>query len=151
MKTLFLLNGIVVGHAIPFDQSTGVSCSIAGSVPHSVDDSSPISDGWTYTEQDGQFEFTEPVVVTQSIKVSPVEFKLLFSAQERVAIKQSNDPLVQDFFELVENQRIVNAADAGRGLIDLGLQSTQVALGYLEGVKLIGEGRATQILTGIAK
>lgn len=83
------------------------------------------------------------------IKVSPVEFKLLFSAEERVAIKLSDDPLVQDFFELVENQRIVNAADASRGLIDLSLQSTKEALAYLEMRTLIKVGRAATILNGL--
>lgn len=115
-------------------------------VPDYVKNGATYSDGkWTnaiVTEVplDGQ-----PIATK---KVTPVEFKLLFTGTERVAIKKSTDPLVQDFFELVENQRIVNAADANRGTIDLGLQSTQEALGYLELKGLIGAGRAVQIMMG---
>lgn len=74
-------------------------------------------------------------------KVSPVEFKLLFTAPERVAIKASTDPIVQDFFSIVEDPRLT--------VVDLGLQSTQDALSYLEALSLIAEGRKDEILTGV--
>lgn len=149
MKKLFLLNGMVVGHATSFDGDANVSCAVSEAFPHVVADDSPVSDGWTYTEVDGVFEFFAPIVITkENTKVTPVEFKLLFTGPERVAIKKSADPLVQDFFELVENQRIVNAADANRGTIDLGLKSTIGALTYLETINLIDAGRAAQILSG---
>jgi hypothetical protein len=80
-----------------------------------------------------------------------VEFKLLFTSPERIAIKTSSDAIVQDFFELVENQRIVNASDANRGLIDFGLQSTRDALGYMQGLGLLTEERVAEILTGVVK
>lgn len=73
-------------------------------------------------------------------KVSPVEFKLLFTAVERVAIKASTDPIVQDFFSIVEDPRLMH--------VDLGLQSTQDALAYLETLELIAAGRKAEILTG---
>ena len=73
-------------------------------------------------------------------KVSPVEFKLLFTAVERVAIKASTDPIVQDFFSIVEDTRLTH--------VDLGLQSTQDALAYLETLELIAAGRKAEILTG---
>ena len=73
-------------------------------------------------------------------KVSPVEFKLLFTAPERVAIKASTDPIVQDFFSIVEDTRLTH--------VDLGLQSTQDALAYLETLELIAAGRKAEILTG---
>ena len=73
-------------------------------------------------------------------KVSPIEFKLLFTAVERVAIKASTDPIVQDFFSIVEDPRLT--------VVDLGLQSTQDALAYLEMLELIAAGRKAEILTG---
>ena len=75
-------------------------------------------------------------------KVSPIEFKLLFTAVERVAIKASTDPIVQDFFSIVEDPRLT--------VVDLGLQSTQDALAYLEMLELIAAGRKAEILTGNA-
>jgi len=76
-------------------------------------------------------------------KVSPVEFKLLFTAPERVAIKASTDPIVQDFFSIVEDTRLTH--------VDLGLQSTQDALSYLEAQGLIAAGRKDEILTGVVQ
>lgn len=76
-------------------------------------------------------------------KVSPVEFKLLFTVLERVAIKASTDPIVQDFFSIVEDTRLTH--------VDLGLQSTQDALSYLEAQGLIAAGRKDEILTGVVQ
>ncbi len=76
-------------------------------------------------------------------KVSPVEFKLLFTAQERVAIKASTDPIVQDFFSIVEDPRLT--------VVDLALRSTQDALAYLEMLELIAAGRKAEILTGVVQ
>lgn len=80
-----------------------------------------------------------PVVVPP--KVSPVEFKLLFTAPERVAIKASTDPVVQDFFEIVNDPRLT--------YVDLGLQSTKDAIGYLQSKGLLTAERAAVILTGV--
>lgn len=91
-----------------------------------VDEQHGWGDGKTiYADTERQF-----TVVADTQKVSPVEFKLLFTPQERVAIKNSEDEMVKDFFDLVENQRLVNAADPTRGLIDFGLQSTRDAVAY---------------------
>jgi len=76
-------------------------------------------------------------------KVSPVEFKLLFTAQERVAIKASTDAIVQDFFSIVEDPRLTH--------VDLALKSTQDALSYLEAQGLIAAGRKDEILTGVVQ
>lgn len=96
------------------------------------------SDGRTiYADTERQF-----VVVAAAQKVSPVEFKLLFTAMERVAIKaaRAEDPVIDDFYDIVEDPRLT--------FVDLGLQSTQEALGYLESKGLLTEERRLQILTG---
>lgn len=82
---------------------------------------------------------SEPVAPVPP-KVSPVEFKLLFTAQERVAIKTSNDATVQDFFELVNDPRLTH--------VNLALQSTQDALAYLTAIGILDAGRYEQIITG---
>ena len=78
-------------------------------------------------------------------KVSPVEFRLLFTPQERVAIKaaRASDPVLDDFYDIVEDPRLTH--------VDLGLASTQAALDYLTAQGLIAAGRKDEILTGIVQ
>lgn len=79
---------------------------------------------------------------TESPKVSPVQFKLLFTATERVAIKtaRDNDLVIDDFYDIVEDPRLTH--------VDLGLQSTKDAIGYLQSKQLLTAERAAEILTG---
>jgi len=83
----------------------------------------------------------EPLAPTPP-KVSPVEFKLLFTPAERVAIKaaRSADPVIDDFYDIIEDPRLTH--------VDLGLASTQAALGYLASQGLIEETRVAVILSG---
>jgi hypothetical protein len=78
-------------------------------------------------------------IETAQKQPSPVEFKLLFTAAERVAIKTSTDPIVQDFYEIVNDPRLT--------FVNRALKTTQDALHYLEASALIGPGRADEILT----
>lgn len=101
--------------------------------------------GWVTQNQiviDTDLAFT---VETPAPKVSPVEFKLLFTAQERVAIKaaRASDPIIDDFFEIAEDPRLT--------YVDLGLESTQAALSYLVTKELITEVRKADILAGVIK
>ena len=75
-------------------------------------------------------------------KVSTVEFKLLFTSQERIKIKaaKETDPVLADFFEIVEDPRLTQ--------VDLGLASTQGAIQYLAGQGLIDQARVNEILLG---
>ncbi|MBX9900805.1 MAG: hypothetical protein K2Y28_08485 [Burkholderiaceae bacterium] len=82
-----------------------------------------------------------PPPATTYLVVSPIEFKLLFTAPERVAIKNSVDPVVQDFFSIIDDPRLTK--------VELGLQSTQDALLYLVSKNLITAARRTQIMAGI--
>lgn len=74
------------------------------------------------------------------IRVSPVEFKLLFTSAERIAIKESKDPVIVDFFEIINDPRLT--------FINLGLESTKSALNYLQQQSLITEDRKALILQG---
>ena len=90
----------------------------------------------------------EPPTVPEPRFVDPIEFKLLFTAPERVAIKASQDAVVQDFFELVDQQRETNMRDPSRGRINLQLQSVGDALDYLTATGILAEGRTAEILSG---
>ena len=82
---------------------------------------------------------------SEATKVSPVEFKLLFTSHERVAIKaaRATDTVIDDFYEVVEDPRLT--------YVDLGLKSTRDAIGYLAAQNLITAERATEILAGVVQ
>ena len=103
--------------------------------------------GWLRDAATGAWLAPEPVELKPETpaafpKISPVEFKLLFTPQERVAIKaaRATDPAIDDFYDIVEDPRLTH--------VNLGLQSTQDALGYLETKGLITDARRVQILAG---
>ncbi|MDW5419055.1 hypothetical protein R6242_21010 [Iodobacter sp. CM08] len=86
-----------------------------------------------------------PVAVVAPTKVlllSPPEFKLLFLPAERVAIKalRATDEYIADFFSIIDDPRLTQ--------VDLSLQSTRLALTYLEEKKLITPARHAEILGG---
>lgn len=87
----------------------------------------------------------EPAPAKQSIKVSPVEFKLLFTSSERIAIKQliETDQVIEDFFSIIDDRRLT--------YVDLGLNQTSDALSYLVQLDVITEDRKAEILTGELK
>jgi hypothetical protein len=66
------------------------------------------------------------------------DFKLCFSAAERIAIKASADPIVVDFLDIVDDPRCVE--------IDLAHPQIQAAIAYLEAIGMLARGRAAEIL-----
>lgn len=77
-------------------------------------------------------------------KVSPVEFKLLFTAAERIAMRaaRTSDPVLEDFFDIAEDPRLT--------FVDLSAASTQQAIGYMAAKGLLTTERAAQVLAGTA-
>lgn len=96
----------------------------------------------------GSFRITDIAGVDYSVvapaaippKVSPIEFKLLFTSGERIAIKSSTDPVVQDFYEITNDPRLTH--------VDLGIKSTQDAIAYLVHVGVLTQERADAIKSG---
>jgi len=78
----------------------------------------------------------------EKIILSPVEFKLCFTAMERVAIKTlgTTDPIVADFLELLNDPRLQT--------VDLSLTSNANAIDYLIFQGAIAAERREQILSG---
>jgi hypothetical protein len=89
--------------------------------------------------------WTNPPVSTPAAEVivvpmlSPVEFKMLFTSAERIAIKASTDAVVIDFFEIVNDTRLTQ--------VDRNMQSVKDAIMYLETDGLLTAGRAAEILS----
>lgn len=104
-----------------------------------------VQQGWIRDES-GKWSAPVPAPApepgAESKRVSPVEFKLLFTSAERIAIKaaRENDPVVDDFFDIVDDPRLT--------YVDLGLQSTKDALAYLASRNLITEARRDEIMAG---
>ena len=71
-------------------------------------------------------------------KLSRYEFLSLYTPQERVAIRASTDPIIMDFREMVNIALEVN----------LDLDITQQALGYLAMTGLLQPARVAEILRG---
>lgn len=66
------------------------------------------------------------------------EFLLMFTVQERIAIRQSTDPVVLDLLEMMR---------AGDG-INLDLDFTKEAIQYLASINLIAPERVEEVLRG---
>ncbi len=81
---------------------------------------------------------TEPVA-TKTTTLSPIAFKLRFTAQERVAIYQSTDLIVKDFISLLDDVRLKE--------VDLTLQANIDAIDYLIFLDLIDATRKDEILS----
>lgn len=110
-----------------------------------VPDDAANGDGWI----DGQLVKPEPPAPVDPPapevvypKVSPVEFMLLFTSPERVAIKsqRQNDPVIDDFMDIIEDTRLTH--------VDLGLKSTQDALDYFVFKTILTPERKAEILAG---
>lgn len=92
---------------------------------------------------------TEPLISVPTkpptIKVSPVEFKLLFTSIERLAIKALGveDPIVGDVLEILDDPRLTE--------VNLNLQSNVDYLSYLVNKGVLEEDRVAEILTGVLK
>jgi len=145
MKKAWIENG-VIRDICNGDPNELYHPEIAAFYDTDVPDEAENGDGWV----DGQLvkrpaPEPTPEVVNQPVQrpiVSPVEFKLLFTPQERVAIKaaRASDPVIDDFMDIVEDQRLTQ--------VDLNLQSVQDALGYLVAKGILTEERKAQILEG---
>lgn len=100
--------------------------------------------GWI--RKDGQWSAPapapQPEPVPVSPKVTPVEFKMLFTSAERIAIKEARatDPVIDDYFDIVEDPRLQ--------VVDLGLHSVQEGIQYLQTIGIFTEDRVSQILAG---
>jgi len=70
----------------------------------------------------------QPVVFVPP-KVTVIEYKMLFTSAERIAVKTSTDPVIIDLQELMNDPRTVN--------VDLSLKSISDALDYMTDRKIV--------------
>lgn len=100
--------------------------------------------GWI--RKDGQWSAPAPTPQPEPVpaypKVTPMQFKLLFTSPERVAIKaaRASDPVADDLWEIVEDQRME--------YVDFGLKSVRDSIEYLATAGLIAPERVAEIISG---
>ena len=115
-----------------------------GKAASNVEVPDTVQPGWRLV--DGSWVAPEvtpaPEPVPAYPQVSPVEFKLLFTSAERIAIKEARttDPVIDDYFDIVEDPRLQ--------AVDLGLHSVQEGVHYLQSTGILTEDRVGQILAG---
>lgn len=175
-KTVFVLNGVVVGHANVV-AGTPVASTIPGAVAYQVPSNSPVDVGYTVTlDSSGNPTFTAPA--TAYPVLSPVQFYMAFKPSERMLIKTlaganpnsptgipanspllggTNtsaipiDPVIAEFWETYQL-----AASIPGTTIDPNMVSIQEGLAYLTTPTsptpvVLASGRAAQISQGLAQ
>lgn len=78
-------------------------------------------------------------VLPPPLPVSPIQFKLLFTMGELLAIKASEDPMVVTFFGLVDDPRLTE--------IRLDAATTKEAVNHFADIGLIEKNRVEEILS----
>ncbi len=75
-------------------------------------------------------------------KLTPVQFKMCFTPQERIAIKtvRETDPVLQDAYEILDDPRLTE--------VDLTLASVQGLIDYLGALNLLTAERIVQVKAG---
>lgn len=107
-----------------------------------------VENGWTLVDE----EWTAPPVPPEPEPVepqvtcpqlTPLEFKMCFTVQERIAIKamKESDPILQDAYDILDDPRLKT--------VDLGLASNRGLIDYLVALNCITSERAGQIKQGI--
>lgn len=143
MKYARIVNGIAVDVRT---ESPG-GCFTPDVVEEFVNVPDNVEEHWILTGTDWNAPvIPEPVVVEPLIPIiSPVEFKLLFTPQERLAIKaaRSTDDIIDDLFTILDDPRLT--------VVNLNLDSNKNAVAYLHSKGLITAERKEEIMTGVLK
>jgi len=136
MKAVFVKAGVVIG--VSQFSAGALSSNDPDVTIQYVADDQTVSAGDLYV--DGVFE---PGVPTPPVppKVAVIEYKMLFTSAERIAVKASADPVIIDLQELMNDPRTLN--------VDLSLKSVQDALDYMTHLGILADGRKEEILTGV--
>jgi len=144
MKKAWTENGKLrdVCHGNPYDL---YHPDVAKLYTADVPDDAANGDGWdgtTLTKPEVVIPAPqEPVVVYP--KLSPLQFKMCFTSQERTAIKalRATNPVIEDAYEILDDPRLTT--------VDLSLASNQGLIDYLVSLSVLTAERAAQIKLGV--
>lgn len=145
MKKAWIENSVIrdVAHTDPYSiYHADVAKFYTSDVPDNAENGDTFANG-VLTKKVIPVEVPPEPVAPVPPKVTVIEYKMLFTSAERIAVKASADPVIIDLQELMNDPRTVN--------VDLSLQSISDALDYMTGLGLIAVGRKAEILTGEIK
>lgn len=103
-----------------------------------------VQEGWVKTGTKWAAPETPavPEPIETFISVSPVQFKLLFTPPERVAIQsaRAEDPILEDFYSILDDPRLT--------MVDFAILGNRQAVEYLAIKGHIAAERVDQIIRG---
>jgi hypothetical protein len=140
MRKAWIENGIIrdIAHAEPSEiYHPDIAVHYTVEVPDDAENGDTFIDG-VLTKPVIVAPLPVEAVIVKITTLSPIAFKLRFTPQERVAIYASTSAMVKDFISILDDTRLKE--------IDLVLQSTIDAVGYLASLSLITQARASEIL-----
>lgn len=142
MKTIFVVNNVVVGHGISYTNEAVITTETSDSIQYTVDDLNPVSIGWTVFESNTGLICTPPE--SKLAELLPMRLYMSFSPTERAAIKASTDPIVQDFWTTFEFAKETNH------MIDPNLSSFVDGLNAMVKAKILSsQDRVAEIQQGV--
>jgi hypothetical protein len=97
---------------------------------HTFDEAFPDLNVMSWNPTTDRYELT-------GLQLTKLNFLSRFTLQERIAIRQSTDPVVEDIMDLLNAATYINVAD----------QTTRDSVNYLASVGLISATRAQEILS----
>lgn len=148
MKTVFTKNCVVVGLLLTPANDVMPGSGVEGTVNFALPDESVVDVGWTVSLVSGRPEFSPPALLPL---LTPMTLYMAFKPAERIAIKASVDPLVQEFWAMYQlSVQLQKPTDPN-------LPSVREAIGYLAAPVEPGPGagilasaeRIGEILAGI--
>lgn len=145
MKTIFVVNNVVVGHGFSYTNEAVITSDVPGTIHYTVDDSNPVTTDWIVTESNTGLIFTPPEPKEPKLpEMLPMRLYMAFSPTERAAIKSSTDPIVQDFWTTFEFAKETNH------MIDPNLSSFVDGLNAMVKAKILSStDRIAEIQQGI--
>lgn len=143
MKYARIINNIAVD-VVPNDPYTLFTPEIAAQFEEVPDNVNHLS-SWNGNKWIDYVEPEKPILTAQIPIISPVEFKLLFTPSERLAIKSARetDAILDDLFTILDDPRLKE--------VNLNLESNKAVVAYLESKGLVTSERKAEIMTGIMK
>ena len=139
MKYAWIESG-KVRDVCPGDPATSYTPDIAAHYSARVPDDARNGDGWDGTTLAPAPVPQPPAPVVPARVLSRVQFKLLFTPQERIAVRLSTDPGVQDWYDILHDPQFEG--------LNLGSVSTARAMAYLVATGILTEERKAAILAG---
>lgn len=141
---------IVDDKAVDVRTESPEGCFVADIASQFVAVPDSVQNGWTFIDKEWSApESAKIEIIPEAPKkapiLSPIQFKLCFTATERIEIKKAKatDEVIADYYDILDDLRLKE--------VDLNLQSNKDGIAYLVSKSLLTVERAAEILQGVIK